>query len=300
MDFQVSYLKLLKDSSLEDRAKQAKKHLRACYLCPHKCGVDRRKDLGVCRARDEAVIASYGPHYGEERVLVRDKGSGTIFFSYCNLKCVFCQNYDLSFHGRGTPISDEKLAEIMLDLQNRYRCHNINLVSPSHFIANIIPAIHIAAANGLKIPIVYNSGGYENIDSLKLLDGIVDIYLPDFKYSIDERGIKYSNIVDYPKKVKAALKEMDRQVGGLKIDDKGRAYRGLIIRHLMLPEGLKDTRQVLKFISEELSKDCLVNLMNQYYPAYQAYKYGEINRRLNFRDYRKAYNYAEDLALRLD
>lgn len=300
MGFKPSYLKSLESGILLKKVNEAKEHLTNCYLCPHECGIDRRKQVGFCKASHKVIVSSYGPHFGEEDVLVGNRGSGTIFFGYCNLKCVFCQNYELSFRGEGSLVSNEKLAEIMLILQNYYRCHNINLVTPTHFVPNILEAIYIAAKKGLNLPLVYNCGGYERIETLKILDGIIDIYMPDFKYSVPYRSKKYSQVLDYPKKAKMALKEMDRQVGGLKTHERGIAYKGLLIRHLILPGGLEDTKEVLKFIEEELSQDTLVNLMSQYYPTYNAFQYDELGRRINFKEYREAYTFAQKLGLRLD
>lgn len=298
--FKASYIKLYEEGTLLKRVKEAKKHLTECYLCPHECGVDRSRGVGFCRAKDEAIVSTYGPHFGEEDVLVGYRGSGTIFFGYCNMRCVFCQNYELSFGGEGRTVSNEELANIMLFIQNHYRCHNINLVSPTHFIPNIIEAIYIAVGKGLYLPIVYNTGGYERVEVLRSLEGIVDIYMPDFKYSSSELAAKYSKAPDYPNKAKLALKEMDSQVGGLKVDDKGIAYKGLLIRHLMLPGNVEDTKEVLKFIKGELSSDCLVNLMNQYYPTHRAFEYYELSRRLGFNEYKEAYTFGERLGLRLD
>lgn len=294
-----SYIKQYEDGELKKRAEEAKKHYTDCHLCPHECGVDRTRQVGFCRARHEAIVSSYGPHLGEEEVLVGTRGSGTIFFGYCNMRCVYCQNYELSFYGHGRAVSNEELADIMLTIQNVYRCHNINLVTPTHFVPNIVEAVYIAVQKGLRLPIVYNCGGYEKVETLKLLDGIVDIYMPDFKYFDLERGRKYSKVKNYPEMAMAALKEMDRQVGGLRTDDRGVAYRGLLIRHLMLPGGLEDTKKVLDFIKQELSPDCLVNLMDQYYPTHKAQKYEEINRRLRIPEFRRAWVYAQELGLRL-
>lgn len=299
MSFKASYLKLLEDGSLLQRVEEAQKHISECKLCPHECGLDRKKEVGMCKAGHRAIVSSYGPHLGEERVLVGRRGSGTIFFGYCNLACVYCQNYDISFHGRGNLVSNEKLAQRMLDLQDYHSCHNINLVTPTHYLANILEALYIAAQRGLELPLVYNTGGYESVDSLRILDGLVDIYMPDFKYSSNEFGKKYSQVGDYSDRVREALVEMDRQVGGLKIDSRGLAYRGLMIRHLMLPGGLDDTKEVLKFIKDELSSDLLVNLMDQYYPSHRAFEYREISKRLNHKEYREAYSYGESLGLRL-
>ncbi len=292
------YLRLEKDK-LNKKVKEAKKFLTECNLCPHDCRVNRKEALGFCRASDKVIISSYGPHFGEESPLVGKNGSGTIFFGYCNMRCVFCQNCELSFGGEGKAASNEELAEIMLTLQNHYSCHNINLVSPTHFVPNIMEALSLAAEKGLNLPLVYNCGGYENMETLSLLDGVIDIYMPDFKYHFVERGEKYSKVKDYPQKVKQALKEMDRQVGGLKTDERGIAYKGLIIRHLMLPGGLEDTKEILKFIKEQLSSDCLVNLMDQYYPAHQAFEFKEISKRLTSGEYKEALLFAKDLGLRL-
>ena len=219
------YVNLLENGQLHKKVKQAKRHLTECNLCPHDCCVNRFEKLGFCRAADRALVASYGHHFGEEAPLVGKNGSGTIFFGYCNMRCVFCQNCELSFGGEGEVISNEELAQIMLVIQNRYNCHNINLVTPTHFVPNILEALYIAAQKGLKLPLVYNCGGYEKIETLRILEGVIDIYMPDFKYLSVERGRKYSGVKDYPQKVKIALKEMDRQVGGLKIDERGIAFR---------------------------------------------------------------------------
>ena len=299
MPLHANYINLLENNQLFKKVKEAKKHITNCNLCPHNCGVDRTKEVGICRAGDKAIVASYGPHLGEENVLVGHRGSGTIFFGYCNMSCVFCQNHELSFHGEGQEVSNRKLADMMLSLQNDYKCHNINLVTPTHFVSNILEAIYLASQDGLKLPIVYNSGGYENISTLNLLDGVVDIYMPDFKYNSDQYGRRYSKIPNYPEKAKKALKEMDRQVGGLKTDSKNIAYRGLLIRHLVLPGMLEDTKEVLDFISKELSSDVLVNLMDQYRPCHEAFEYEKISKSLSFMEYSKAHSYAKKLGLKL-
>ncbi len=297
--FKPSYLPLLENGQLYKKVETAKSHLTKCKLCPHECGVNRKKELGICRSTDRAIVSSYGPHLGEETPLVGRRGSGTIFFGYCNMQCVFCQNHDLSFGGAGRIVSNEELAQMMLMIQNRYNCHNINLVTPTHFVASILEAVYIAAEKGLNLPIVYNSGGYERLETLKILEDVVDIYMPDFKYCSTERGLRYSGVKDYPQIAKLAIKEMDRQVGGLKIDKRGIAYRGLLIRHLVLPNGIEDTKEVLKFISQELSPDCLVNLMDQYRPAHRAFEYDELSRSLKWGEYKKAHTFAKDLGLRL-
>lgn len=297
--YSPGYMELLENGELERRVMEARKHLDRCNLCPHRCGVNRKEKLGFCRAPEKAVVSSFGPHFGEERPLVGARGSGTIFFGYCNMRCVFCQNCEISFGGEGEAISNGELAGIMLQLQEDYHCHNINFVTPTHFVPNILEALLEAARQGLKLPLVYNCGGYEEMETLELLDGVIDIYMPDFKYHLEEWGQKYSQVRDYAKKVKEALKEMDRQVGGLQTDEEGIAYRGLIIRHLMLPGGLGNTKEVLRFIKEELSSHCLVNLMDQYYPAHQAYKHEELARGLKPGEYRQALRLAKELGLRL-
>ncbi len=294
-----NYLNLLENGRLKDIVKEAKKHLAGCNLCPRACNINRKEKLGFCGASDKIVVSSYGPHFGEETVLVGNRGSGTIFFGYCNMRCVFCQNWELSFYGEGKVITNEELANIMLLIQNSYNCHNINLVTPTHFVPNILEALYIAAHKGLKLPLVYNCGGYEKMQTLQLLDGVIDIYMPDFKYYNAMRGKKYSKVKDYPEKVKLALKEMDRQVGGLKTDENGIAYRGLIIRHLVIPGGIQDTKDILTFIKEELSPDCLVNLMDQYHPAHKAFECEEISKALSTREFKEAYLFAKSLGLRL-
>ncbi|MDY0371958.1 MAG: radical SAM protein [Sphaerochaetaceae bacterium] len=299
MTLKPNYIKLLETGDLYKKVKEAQKHLTNCTLCPHQCGVNRKKEVGICQAGHTVIVSSYGPHLGEERVLVGSKGSGTIFFGYCNMSCVFCQNYTISSYGHGDLVSNESLAEMMLSLQNQHGCHNVNLVTPTHYVPNILEAIYLAAQKGLELPIVYNCGGYESVDTLKILDGVIDIYMPDFKYNSFELGKRYSKVLDYPTRAKEALLEMDRQVGGLKTDHKNIAYKGVLIRHLMLPGGLKDTKGVLEFIKEELSSDVLVNLMDQYYPSHKAFEYKEIAKRLDGKEYKQAYTYGKSLGLRL-
>lgn len=271
-----------------------------CSICPHVCKINRKEDLGFCQAGEKALVASYGPHYGEEDILVGSRGSGTIFFGFCNMRCVYCQNRSLSFAGDGDPVSNEELADIMLYMQNHHKCHNINLVTPSHFTLNIIEAFKMAKGQGLTLPIVYNCGGYESVETLKLLEGIVDIYMPDFKYASNEKGKYYSGVEGYFDVVKLALKEMDRQVGGAKtrLED-GLLTKGLLIRHLVLPEETRATKEILDFIKSDLSEEVFVNLMNQYYPANLAYKFPNLKRRLSHIEHIEVTEYAEKLGLRL-
>ena len=295
--YEPSYIKLSQTGELEDRVKKLKERLESCVVCPHHCRVDRpNNERGFCKAGSEMVIDGYGPHFGEESVLVGTGGSGTIFFSYCTLKCVFCQNCEISHYGEGHEILPAELAKIMLSLQKR-GCHNINLVSPSHFVPRIVESICIAAREGLTLPIVYNTGGYEEIDTLTLLEGIISIYMPDIKFGDNEKGKRYTKSARYFDIVKASVKEMHRQVGNLKVDDRGIAYSGLLIRHLVMPENLSDTDRVLDFIAHDISKDSVVNIMSQYYPAHKSYTFPELSRRISRKEYNEAVEYAEKLGL---
>lgn len=297
MHFRPAYQKLSLDE-LWGKVSHAEAILKKCNLCPRNCNVDRtRGKVGFCRTRDKPFVASWGPHFGEERPLVGRYGSGTIFFSNCNLGCIFCQNWTISHLGEGNEISHERLAQIMLDLQNM-GCHNINLVTPTHQMPMILHSIAIASEKGLNLPIVYNCGGYESIEALKILDGVIDIYMPDFKYANPEMALKYSKARDYPEKAKAAIKEMHRQVGDLIIDKRGIALRGLLVRHLVLPEGIAGTEHVVKFIADEISKDTYINIMDQYYPCYKAFEYPPLDRRITTKEYANAINLAIKVGLK--
>lgn len=292
-----SYLKLLNNGEFKRRSRILKDMLANCVLCPHQCQVNRLKgEKGFCRTLNNVILSGTEVHLGEEAELVGDHGSGTIFFSNCNLKCVFCQNYEISHCGEGYPVSPQELAKSMLSLQET-KCHNINLVSPSHIIPQIVEAIYIAAQNGLNIPIVYNSGGYDLIDSLKLLDGIIDIYMPDIKFSDDKAGFKYLGVKDYYKITTKAIKEMYRQVGNLKTNTKNIAIKGLLIRHLVFPQNLAGTEKIMRFIREEISSDTYINIMAQYYPAYKAIAYPELNRGITREEYRDVINIAKSTGL---
>jgi len=264
--------------------------------------VDRRNDTGVCRTGQEAVVASAGAHYGEEACLVGRGGSGTIFFSWCNLRCRFCQNASISQHGEGRPLSPEGLAGLMLDLQ-RQGCHNVNLVSPSHVVPQILAATQIAARVGLRVPLVYNTGGYDGLETLALLDGVVDIYMPDCKYADPEVGARYSGVPDYPSVNQAAVREMHRQVGDLVCDEPGAlwpgvARRGLLVRHLVLPAGLAGTADVVHFLAD-LSPHTAVNVMGQYRPCHEAYALPPLDRRVTRAEVAEAVQMAHDVGLRL-
>ena len=264
---------------INGRLDSAMGRLSSCDLCPRRCGVDRTSgEIGACKIGREAIVASYGPHHGEEKPLVGRNGSGTIFFSGCNLACQYCQNWDISQKVRGEKVNPEGLGEIMLSLQAR-GCHNINLVSPSHVVAQILEGLNEAFKEGLKIPIVYNTGGYDSLDTLKLLDGIVDIYMPDMKYSDPSVGKRLSLVEDYPSVNREAVKEMYRQVGDLKMDRRGVAMKGLLVRHLVLPGGLAGSAEVARFLTREISSETYVNVMAQYRPEYRADQYEGVERR---------------------
>ena len=294
----ASYLKL-SAPELAARAEKARQSLSACTLCPWKCIVNRQQgEKGHCRAPAEAVVSGFNAHFGEEPPLVGHGGSGTIFFSHCNLDCVFCQNWEISHHGEGREILPDELARIMLVLQQR-GCHNINLVTPSPHIAPILEALLPAREQGLKIPLVYNCGGYESVATLRLLEGIVDIYMPDFKYGENAAAELCSGPPDYPSRARRALQEMQHQVGDLQVNETGIAKRGLLVRHLVLPGGLAGTEEVVRFLANEISPRCAVNIMGQYYPAYRAGQYPPLDRRVTSQEVREARNIAAAAGLHL-
>ncbi|MEO0092310.1 MAG: radical SAM protein [candidate division WOR-3 bacterium] len=285
-------------TDLETLSQKAMHLLEHCTICPRRCGVNRLKgELGHCQVGKDAIVSSFGPHFGEEPELVATNGSGTIFFAFCNLNCVFCQNYDISQLGHGQVVTANELSEIMLKLQ-KIGCHNINLVSPTHIVPQFLQALCIAKDKGLNLPIVYNSGGYDSVETLKLLEGVIDIYMPDAKYGSNEMGEKYSNAPNYFEINKAVLKEMHRQVGDLIVNEKGIAQRGLLVRHLVLPNRLAESFKVLKFIAEEISLNTYVNIMDQYRPCYKVEKYPELARRIYAREYQEVIEYARKLGLR--
>jgi len=293
-----AYQHLEEEGRFATRVEQADAILERCVLCPRRCGVNRKKgERGFCRAPAPAVLFSAHPHFGEEEVLVGSHGSGTIFFSNCNLRCIFCQNWPISHEGRGQTISDEELADRMLGLQ-RVGCHNINLVTPTHVMPNILGATRIAACKGLRIPLVYNTSGYERLEILKLLDGIVDIYMPDLKYMDPKMAAKYSaGAADYPEVTQRAILEMHRQVGVLAVNPQGIGLRGVIIRHLVMPNRVAGTRQFVGWVAENLPKTTYVNIMAQYRVEYKAYEYPEIARGITSEEFVEAMNWAEKAGL---
>jgi len=310
--FKPSYLELLQSRELDRSIEILYGILKSCEICARKCRVNRLEGQeGYCKSGKELVVSSYGPHFGEEEPLVgRDRGlvipdklgirpvggSGTIFLTGCNLLCIYCQNYDISHLRYGRATTESQIASYTVELQNA-GCYNINFVTPTHFTPQLVRSIKIAAEDGLHLPIVWNCGGYENVETIKLLNGIVDIYMPDMKYGASERARKYSNAPDYFERCKESVKEMHRQVGDLKLDERGIAYRGLLIRHLVLPNGLAGSAQVLKFIAEEVSPNSYVNIMSQYRPEGGAYNYKELNRCPTREEFYRVVGIAEKLGL---
>ena len=298
-DFEPAYLKLHRSGELKRRAEELWKIMEECQLCPRRCGVNRLKGKsGFCRAPGaQLVVSSFSPHFGEERPLVGEGGSGTIFLTHCSLRCVFCQNWEISHLGRGAEINVDELAGMMLRLQ-KIGCHNINLVTPTHYSAPILKALDIAAGKGLRLPIVYNTSSWERLEILKILDGIVDIYLPDIKYWDSEMAAKYSSGAEsYPEITRKAVLEMHRQVGVAKPAEDGIMHRGLMIRHLVMPNNVAGSEKVVEWIAKNLPKDTYVNIMAQYNPLYKAYDYPEISRRITREEYVKVVDKARESGL---
>jgi putative pyruvate formate lyase activating enzyme len=274
----MRYPDLQFSGELRRRAEVMDSWLQQCVVCPHQCGTDRTKEAGAfCRATERIRVVSFGPHFGEERPLVGRGGSGTIFFGRCNLRCAYCQNYDISQSDSGEEITSEGLSGVMLQVQEM-GCENINLVSPTHFTPQILKALDLAAKRGLRLPLVWNTGTFERLATLRLLEGVVDIYLPDTKYADPSVASRLSGAPEYPQRMREALREMHRQVGDLVTDHRGIAVRGIVIRHLVLPGGLAGTADTMRFIAEELSPDTYVNVMGQYHPEFRAGEYPEIDR----------------------
>ncbi len=299
--WEPSYLETHRQGLLQEKIQAAYDILSQCHLCPHRCLVDRHHgERGLCRTGDQPIVSSYGPHFGEEDPLVGQHGSGTIFFTHCNLYCIFCQNYEISHGGEGEEISIPDLAAMMLLLQKK-GCHNINFVTPSHQVAQILEALPPAIEGGLKVPLVYNTGGYDAVETLGLLDGVIDIYMPDFKFWDPEVAVELCEGPDYPEVARQALKEMHRQVGDLELDDAGVARRGLLVRHLVLPDNLAGTREVMEFLAREISPNTYVNVMGQYRPCGRANEHPSLRKFLTGQKHEEALKLARDAGLtRLD
>jgi len=297
MTFVPSYIELARTGELAKKLESLTEILRECRLCPRECGVNRLEgQLGYCQAGADLMVSSAFPHFGEEPPLVGQHSSGTIFLTHCNLRCIFCQNYDISHLGRGEPIAPSDMARTMVRLQEM-GCHNINFVTPTHYAAQIVAALPLGIEMGLRLPIVYNCSGYESLEILQLLDGIVDIYMPDAKFMEAQDARQFCNAPDYPEVLRVVLKEMHRQVGDLTLNSKGVAERGLLIRHLVMPGGVASSESVLKFIAEEISVHSYVNIMNQYRPEYRADEHRQIDRRTSHKEYLEAIQIAKRFRL---
>ena len=296
-----SYIRAYEKGLLKKKKAKASSLLKSCTLCPRKCGIDRLAgETGFCNTGKLSWVSSYSPHFGEEEPLVGTHGSGTIFFTHCNLLCLFCQNFDISHQGEGQEVTDNELAGIMLALQNQ-GCHNINFVTPSHVVPQILAAVEVAVEHGLNVPLVFNSGGYDRVATLKLLDGVFDIYMPDFKFWDSQVAENSCQAGDYPEVARKALAEMHRQVGDLQIDDAGIARRGVLIRHLVLPGGLAGTREVMRFIAQKISPASYVNVMSQYRPCGRAAEVNGLESQLSPQDYKNAVRAAKEEGItRLD
>lgn len=295
--FSPAYLRLLDNGELEKRVALAQEILSHCNLCGWDCNIDRLSGkLGVCRTGALARVSSFGPHHGEEAPLRGYHGSGAIFFTRCNLRCQFCQNHNISQTDDGKEVNAKDLANIMLELQDM-GCHNINFVSPTHVVPQIIAALFIAARDGLHIPLIYNTGGYDSLSILQLLNGVIDIYMPDMKYSSPQTALHYSKIRRYPQINRQAVREMHRQVGNLQRDERGIAYRGLLVRLLVLPFGLAGVQETIHFLATEISIHTFINIMDQYHPAFNASQYPKLNRRIKIQEYKEAIQIAHDAGL---
>jgi len=294
----ASYIKLYQDGTLEKTASEFLQRLKHCDICPRKCGTDRtKKASGYCKTGRRAKVSSAFKHFGEEFPLSGYKGSGTIFFSFCNLRCVFCQNHTLSHLGEGCEEDPDDIANQMLSLQED-GAHNINFVSPTHVVPQILESLLVACPKGLKIPLVYNTGGYDSPDTIKKLKGIFDIYLPDIKYSDNSYAEKYSNAPDYWDNCKSSVKEMHNQTGTFSTDLSGVAVKGLMVRHLILPNDLSGSCKILEFIASEISKDTYINIMDQYHPCYKSYEYKELQKRITSSELNSVIEYAKKLGLK--
>jgi putative pyruvate formate lyase activating enzyme len=299
--FEPAYVSALKEGRLQERIDQAKGRLRECTLCPRNCKVNRLEgEIGFCKVGARAIISSANPHFGEEAPLVGSGGSGTIFMTSCNLKCVFCQNYEISHLMEGQEVDTDAFGGLMIGLQ-RLGCHNINFVTPSHVVPQILEAVKWAAEDGLRVPLVYNSGGYDSVETLRLLDGVIDIYMPDLKFMDSRISKELMNAPDYPEVARAAIVEMHRQVGDLQINENGIATRGLLVRHLVMPDDLTETRKAMRFLATEVSTNTYVNIMNQYRPCGRAHEHPKLDRSVTRAEYLDAVNSAREEGIeRLD
>jgi putative pyruvate formate lyase activating enzyme len=295
--WRAAYLRLEDEGGFAERIERAFDLLEACRLCPRRCGVDRLQgERGFCRSPERVVVYSAQPHFGEELPLVGRSGSGTIFFSNCSLRCVFCQNWPIAHEGRGQELDDERLADLMLEVQ-RIGCHNINLVTPTHIVPHILRATRIAAQKGLRIPLCYNTGGYDTLEAIELLDGVVDLYLPDLKFMDADHAERYMGAADYPETARRAIAEMHRQVGELVTDAHGVALRGLMIRHLVMPNRVSGTRAFVHWVADALTRSTYVNLMSQYRVEHRAFEYPAIARAITTEEYLEAMDWAEEAGL---
>ena len=298
-DWRPAYRKLADEGLLEERIEAIAAHYDQCRLCPHQCGVNRNAgETGLCEAGARVRVYSHTPHFGEELPLVGRRGSGTIFFSHCNLRCVFCQNWPVAHAGRGRLLNDRELAGMMIDLQRR-GCHNINFVTPTHVLPNIVRAVGRAVRRGLRVPLVYNTSGYERVEVVRLLDGIIDIYLPDLKFmdGAHSQRLAMERAGDYPAMAKAAILEMHRQVGTLVTDERGNALRGLMIRHLVMPNEVAGTREFVAWVAENLPLDTYVNIMPQWRVEHRAFEYEEIARGVQVGEFLDAMDWAREAGL---
>ena len=298
LDFEPAYVRLFRSGELAERAELAVRHLDSCDLCARYCRVNRSQGTkgAVCRTGRHAIVYNFGPHHGEERPLSGTRGSGTIFFTWCNLRCVFCQNYQIAQLGYGHEVSAEQLADMMLRLQHA-GCHNVNLVTPSHVVAQILEALVIAARRGLQLPLVYNTSGYDSQEALSLLDGVIDIYLPDMKYGDSAIARRHSKIRDYVEVNQEAVAEMHRQVGDLVMDQHGIAKRGVLVRHLVLPADMAGTPRIVDFLAHAVSQTMRVNLMDQYHPYFKASQYPSLDRTVTAEEFQAAVTAARNAGL---
>ncbi|MBI5594221.1 MAG: radical SAM protein [Deltaproteobacteria bacterium] len=291
------YIQTMGNGLLQEKVQQAAEILQSCTLCPRKCRVNRQAgEKGICRTTDQAMVYGYHAHFGEEAPLVGRHGSGTIFFTHCNLKCNFCQNFEISHKGVGKPVSNAELADMMLELQKE-GCHNINFVTPSHVVPRILAAVKLAAESGLTLPLIYNTSAYDSVETLRILDGVVDIYMPDFKFWDPRTSDITCGAPDYPDVARKAILEMHRQVGDLVMDASGLARRGLLIRHLVMPDGLSETLEIMKFIATKISVDTYVNIMPQYHPSGDIGSMKSLRRQITPKEHARALQYALEAGL---